>query len=212
MHRPGRARLLIQSRVRRQVRPCRRAHHADHDKGRLSATTCASCLARPCRPPSAVGRGRAGPVTTTRVADEVCRYHGVDVGWTRPRRIGLYEARAQTTSIFAPRCRCGFVGPAVLSRSLDASRLLPGLIAALPVQAFAQSDPREKSRLRTCLNARSAPWAARASVMRTIIERRETGRSTNHRRRQGQRQDGAAGRSSCRDPAPPSRTCGPTSR
>ncbi len=37
------------------------------------------------------------PVTTTRVAEEVCRFHGVEVDWTPTSLHGLYEAAAGRT-------------------------------------------------------------------------------------------------------------------
>src|SRR5256884_3059492 len=76
--------------------------------------------------------GRAAlPVTTTRVAEQVSRFHGVQIDWTPTSLHGLYEAATGDDVIFAADGRGGFVVPE-FSRSIDAvaafARLL-GLVA-----------------------------------------------------------------------------------
>src|SRR5690348_5954055 len=71
------------------------------------------------------------PVTTTRVAEQVCRYHGVEVDWTPTSPHGLYDATAADDVIFAADGRGGFVVPE-FSRSIDgiaAFTRLIGLVA-----------------------------------------------------------------------------------
>ena len=71
------------------------------------------------------------PVTTTRVAEQVGQFHGVEVDWTPTSLHGLYEATAADDVIFAADGRGGFVVPE-FSRSIDGiaafARLL-GLVA-----------------------------------------------------------------------------------
>src|SRR5438552_16789344 len=58
------------------------------------------------------------PVTTTRVAEQVCRFHGVQVSWTPTSQRGLTEAAAEDDVIFGADGRGGFVVPE-FSRHLD---------------------------------------------------------------------------------------------
>jgi mannose-1-phosphate guanylyltransferase / phosphomannomutase len=116
-------------------------------------------------------RGRAAlPVTTTRVAAQVAAFHGVAVDWTPTSLHGLYEATAAEDVIFAADGRGGFIVPE-FSRSIDGiaafARLL-GLVARTKL-ALSQIDARIPS---AYLLKRSmpTPWAAKGSVMRTVME------------------------------------------
>jgi mannose-1-phosphate guanylyltransferase / phosphomannomutase len=110
------------------------------------------------------------PVTTTRVAEEVCRFHGVDVIWTPTSMHSLYEAAARPDVIFAADGRGGFVVPA-FSRSIDglaAFTQLIGLVARTRL-TMSQIEARipEANLLRRSM---PTPWAAKGMVMRTVVE------------------------------------------
>jgi mannose-1-phosphate guanylyltransferase / phosphomannomutase len=110
------------------------------------------------------------PVTTTRVAERVCRFHGVDVTWTPTSLHGLTGAAAADDVIFAADGRGGFVVPE-FSRNLDGIaafvRLL-GLVARTRM-SLSQIDARIP---KAYLLKRSmpTPWAAKGSIMRTVVE------------------------------------------
>src|SRR5581483_6371370 len=64
-------------------------------------------------------RGRVAlPVTTTRVAEQVCRFHGVQVTWTPTSMDALTKAAAADDVIFAADGRGGFVVPE-FARTID---------------------------------------------------------------------------------------------
>ncbi len=110
------------------------------------------------------------PVTTTRVAARVSRFHGVQVDWTPTSLHGLYEATAAEDVIFAADGRGGFVLPE-FSRSIDGiaafARLL-GLVARTRL-TLSQIDARiPVSHL--LKRSMPTPWAAKGSVMRTVAE------------------------------------------
>ncbi|MBV8431140.1 MAG: mannose-1-phosphate guanyltransferase, partial [Solirubrobacterales bacterium] len=110
------------------------------------------------------------PVTTTRVAEQVCRFHGVQVTWTPTSMDALTVVAAEEDVIFAADGRGGFVLPEC-SRTVDGIaafvRLL-GLVARTRL-TLSQIDARIPV---AHLLRRSVPtpWAAKGSVMRTVIE------------------------------------------
>ena len=110
------------------------------------------------------------PVTTTRVAEQVCRFHGVEVGWTPTSLHGLTEATAADDVIFGADGRGGFVVPE-FSRTLDGiaafARLL-GLVARTRL-TLSQIDARIP-RAHLLKRSMPTPWAAKGSVMRTVVE------------------------------------------
>ena len=115
--------------------------------------------------------GRAAlPVTTTRVAQDVSRYHGVQVDWTPTSLHGLYEAAGGDEVIFAADGRGGFVVPE-FSRCIDGiaafTRLL-GLVARtrLPLSQIHARIPSAHLLKRSV----PTPWAAKGIVMRTVVE------------------------------------------
>jgi mannose-1-phosphate guanylyltransferase/phosphomannomutase len=115
--------------------------------------------------------GRAAlPVTTTRVAEQVSRFHGVQIDWTPTSLHGLYEAAASDDVIFAADGRAGFVVPE-FSRSIDGlaafARLL-GLVARTRL-TLSQIEDRipEVHLLKRSI---PTPWAAKGMVMRTVVE------------------------------------------
>ncbi|GAA2090076.1 mannose-1-phosphate guanyltransferase [Actinomadura alba] len=110
------------------------------------------------------------PVTTTRVAEQVCRFHGVEVEWTSTSQDVLTKAAAAPDIIFAGDGRGGFVIPE-FSKTVDGVaafiRLL-GLVARTRL-TLSQIDERipEAHLLRRSV---PTPWAAKGSVMRHIVE------------------------------------------
>jgi mannose-1-phosphate guanylyltransferase / phosphomannomutase len=104
------------------------------------------------------------------VAEDVCRYHGVEVDWTPTSLHGLYEAAAGKDVIFAADGRGGFVVPG-FSRSIDgiaAFAQLLGLVARTRL-TLSQIKVRipEANLLKRSL---PTPWAAKGMVMRTVVE------------------------------------------
>jgi len=110
------------------------------------------------------------PVTTTRVAEDVCRYHGVQVGWTPTSAHGLYEATADDDVIFAADGRGGFVVPE-FSRSLDGIATFTKLIGLVARTRLTLSQIHARIPVAHLLKRSiPTPWAAKGSVMRTIVE------------------------------------------
>ncbi|MBO0774742.1 MAG: mannose-1-phosphate guanyltransferase [Actinobacteria bacterium] len=110
------------------------------------------------------------PVTTTRVAEQVCRFHGVRVDWTQTAPHALTEAMAARDVIFGADGRGGFVVPE-FSRTLDGIaafvRLL-GLVARTRL-TLSQIDARIPV-AHLLKRSMPTPWAAKGSVMRTVVE------------------------------------------
>jgi mannose-1-phosphate guanylyltransferase/phosphomannomutase len=110
------------------------------------------------------------PVTTTRVAEQVCRYHGVRVDWTATSVDALTEAAAVDDVILAADGRGGFIVPE-FCRTIDGiatfTRLL-GLVARTRL-TLSQIDARipEAHLLRLSV---PTPWSAKGSVMRAVVE------------------------------------------
>ena len=110
------------------------------------------------------------PVNTTRVAEQVCRFHGVQVTWTGTSQEALTTAATADDVIFAADGRGGFVVPA-FARTVDgiaAFVMLIGLVARTRL-TLSQIDARipEAHLLRRSI---PTPWAAKGSVMRTVVE------------------------------------------
>jgi mannose-1-phosphate guanylyltransferase/phosphomannomutase len=109
------------------------------------------------------------PVTTTRVAEQVCRFHGVQVEWTSTSQDVLTKAAAGD-SIFAGDGRGGFIIPE-FSPTVDGIaafiRML-GLVARTRL-TLSQIDHRipEAHLLKRSV---PTPWAAKGSVMRHVVE------------------------------------------
>ncbi|WP_101789387.1 mannose-1-phosphate guanyltransferase [Nonomuraea indica] len=120
------------------------------------------------------------PVTTTRVAEQVCRFHGVQVQWTPTALDALTSAAAGHDMIFAGDGRGGFVVPE-FSPAVDglaAFMRLLGLVARTRL-SLSQIDARIPV---ARLLKRTVPtrWAAKGAVMRSVIEVVEAG-SERHR-------------------------------
>ena len=110
------------------------------------------------------------PVTTTRVAEQVCRFHGVQVTWTPTSMDALTVAAASEDVIFAADGRGGFVVPEC-TRTVDGIaafvRLL-GLVARTRL-TLSQIDARIPV-VHMLKRSIPTPWAAKGSVMRTVVE------------------------------------------
>jgi mannose-1-phosphate guanylyltransferase / phosphomannomutase len=110
------------------------------------------------------------PVTTTRVAEQVCRFHGVQVTWTSTSMDALTVAAASEDVIFAADGRGGFVVPEC-ARTVDGIaafvRLL-GLVARTKL-TLSQIDARIPV-AHMLKRSIPTPWAAKGSVMRTVVE------------------------------------------
>jgi mannose-1-phosphate guanylyltransferase / phosphomannomutase len=110
------------------------------------------------------------PVTTTRVAEQVCRFHGVQVTWTPTSMDALTVAAASEDVIFAADGRGGFVVPEC-ARTVDGIaafvRLL-GLVARTKL-TLSQIDARIPV-AHMLKRSIPTPWAAKGSVMRTVVE------------------------------------------
>ncbi|MFC9975537.1 sugar phosphate nucleotidyltransferase [Spirillospora sp. NPDC050679] len=117
------------------------------------------------------GGGRVAlPVTTTRVAEQVCRFHGVEVEWTSTSQDVLTKAAARPGVIFAGDGRGGFLMPEFTTTvdGIAAFVRLVGLVARTRL-TLSQIDRRipEAHLLRRSV---PTPWAAKGGVMRTVVE------------------------------------------
>jgi mannose-1-phosphate guanylyltransferase/phosphomannomutase len=110
------------------------------------------------------------PVTTTRVAEQVCKFHGAGVEWTATSMDALTEAAAADDVILAADGRGGFIVPE-FSRTMDGiaafTRIL-GLVARTRL-TLSQIDARIPA---AHLLRRSVPtpWAVKGGVMRAVVE------------------------------------------
>jgi mannose-1-phosphate guanylyltransferase/phosphomannomutase len=110
------------------------------------------------------------PVTTTRVAERVCRFHGVSVEWTATSQDDLTKAAERPGVIFAGDGRGGFLMPE-FSGTVDgiaAFVRLVGLVARTRL-TLSRIDRRIPD---AHLHRRSVPtaWAAKGGVMRRVVE------------------------------------------
>ena len=118
------------------------------------------------------GRGAriALPVTTTRVAERVARFHGAQVAWTSTSPHDLSRAAAEPGVIFAGDGRGGFVIPE-FSYAIDAlaafARLV-GLVARTNL-TLSQIDARIPQ-AHVVRRDVPTPWAAKGAVMRGVVE------------------------------------------
>jgi len=110
------------------------------------------------------------PVTTTRVAEQVAAYHGVDIAWTGTAATGLSAAAARPGVVFAGDGRGGFVVPE-FSPAVDglaAFARIVGLVARTKL-TMSEIDARipEAFLVRRAI---PTPWSAKGAVMRAVLE------------------------------------------
>lgn len=110
------------------------------------------------------------PVVTTRVAEQVCRFHGVEVVWTTTAPADLARASALPGLVFGGDGRGGFVVPE-MSTAVDpfaAFIRLTGLVARTQL-TLSQIDGRIP-RAHVLQRDVATPWAHKGQVMRAVVE------------------------------------------
>ncbi len=120
------------------------------------------------------GTGRVAlPVTTTRVAEQVTRFHGVEVVWTTTAPDDLARVAATPGLVLGGDGRGGFVVPE-LSAGIDpyaAFVRLLGLVARTKL-TLSQIDGRIPKAFVLRRDV-PTPWAHKGQVMRTVLEHAE---------------------------------------
>ena len=110
------------------------------------------------------------PVTTTRVAEQVARFHGVDIEWTSTAPEQLTKTATTDGVVFAGDGRGGFVIPEFHSAldGLAAFVRLLGLVARTKL-TLSEIDARipDASLVRRTV---PTPWATKGQVMRAVVE------------------------------------------
>jgi mannose-1-phosphate guanylyltransferase / phosphomannomutase len=116
------------------------------------------------------GGRSALPVTTTRVAEQVSRFHGVQIDWTPTSLHGLYEAAAGEDVIFAADGRAGFIVPE-FSRSIDGIAAFVRLLGLVARTRLSLSQIEDRiPEVHLLKRSIPTPWAAKGMVMRTVVE------------------------------------------
>ncbi len=112
----------------------------------------------------------AMPVTTTRVAEEVATFHGVEVEWTTTSPDDLSVAAERPGLILAGDGKGGYVIPefGVALDAVAAFVRLVGLVARAQL-SLSEIDARIPDSNVTRRNVRT-PWAAKGMVMRSVVE------------------------------------------
>src|SRR5262249_54560611 len=82
------------------------------------------------------------PVTTTRVAERVCKFHGLQVSWTPTSLRGLTEATAADDVIFGADGHGGVVGPGLTPDPRRHRGVRPAARPGRPHPADPQPDRR----------------------------------------------------------------------
>jgi mannose-1-phosphate guanylyltransferase/phosphomannomutase len=110
------------------------------------------------------------PVTTTRVAESVTKFHGVDIMWTAQAADEIARAARGDGVVFAGDGRGGYVVPEFSSAfdGIAAFVRLLGLVARTRL-SLSQIDHRIPQ---ASVQRRSVPtpWAAKGLVMRQVVE------------------------------------------
>jgi mannose-1-phosphate guanylyltransferase/phosphomannomutase len=117
-----------------------------------------------------VGGTVALPVTTTRVAEQVAAFHGVDIRWVGTSAAAVTEAVSQPGVVFGGDGRGGFVVPQFSTTydGIAAFVQLAGLVARTQLQV-SEIDSRIP-RSHVSRRAVPTPWAAKGQVMRAVVE------------------------------------------
>ncbi|HEX6935734.1 MAG TPA: mannose-1-phosphate guanyltransferase, partial [Actinomycetes bacterium] len=110
------------------------------------------------------------PVTTTRVAERVTAFHGVDIQWTALTPAALTAVCKREGVVFAGDGRGGFVVPQFSSTfdGIAAFVQLLGLVARTQLQ-LSEIDARIPQ-THMARRAVPTPWAAKGAVMRAVVE------------------------------------------
>lgn len=110
------------------------------------------------------------PVTTTRVAERVTAFHGVDIQWTALTPAALTAVCKREGVVFAGDGRGGFVVPQFSSTfdGIAAFVQLLGLVARTQLQ-LSEIDARIPQ-THLARRAVPTPWAAKGAVMRAVVE------------------------------------------
>ncbi len=110
------------------------------------------------------------PVTTTRIAEQVTRFHGVQVQWTPLSGAELMAAAAAPDVIFAGDGRGGMIIPE-FAASIDAIASFVRLVGLVARTHLTLSHIDSRIPLAHVLRrAVPTPWAAKGSVMRSVVE------------------------------------------
>jgi len=118
----------------------------------------------------AAGGTVALPVITTRVAEQVAAFHGVDISWIALTPVALTQAVVTDGVVFGGDGRGGFVVPS-FSNTFDgiaAFVQLLGLVARTKLQ-LSEIDSRIPQS-HVVRRAVPTPWAAKGMVMRAVVE------------------------------------------
>ncbi|MGQ0843901.1 MAG: sugar phosphate nucleotidyltransferase [Sporichthyaceae bacterium] len=110
------------------------------------------------------------PVTTTRVAEQVAGFHGVEITWTNTSPTDLARAVADPRVILGGDGRGGFVVPEVGGAVDGAAAFvrLVGLVARTKL-TLSQIDARIP-RAHVTYRVLDTPWSAKGKVMRAVLE------------------------------------------
>ncbi len=118
------------------------------------------------------GRGSrlAVPVTTTRVAERVTRFHGAEVAWTTTSPDDLSRVATEPSVVFAGDGRGGFVLPE-FSPALDALAAFVRLVGLVARTRLTLSEIDERiPQAHVVRRSVPTPWAVKGTVMRTVVE------------------------------------------
>ncbi len=118
------------------------------------------------------GRGSrlAVPVTTTRVAERVTRFHGAEVAWTTTSPDDLSRVANEPGVVFAGDGRGGFVMPE-FSPALDGLAAFVRLVGLVARTRLTLSEIDERiPQAHVVRRSVPTPWAVKGTVMRTVVE------------------------------------------
>ena len=118
------------------------------------------------------GRGSrlAVPVTTTRVAERVTRFHGAEVAWTTTSPDDLSRVATEPGVVFAGDGRGGFVMPE-FSPALDGLAAFVRLVGLVARTRLTLSEIDERiPQAHVVRRSVPTPWAVKGTVMRAAVE------------------------------------------
>jgi mannose-1-phosphate guanylyltransferase/phosphomannomutase len=116
------------------------------------------------------GRRVALPVTTTRVAEQVCRFHGVDVEWVTTAPDSIVRAASSPDLAGAGDGRGGYVVPEA-SPAIDGNAAFLRILGLVARTRLTLSQIEARIPTAHVLRADvDTPWAAKGQVMRFVVE------------------------------------------